>query len=198
MFLSSCLGHRDLAKATRETLHPDIIKNAGWAMMQQPQTVTDFRCERSVGGIHDFYSEGDYWWPNLATKMNPNLMYAQAIKGVATGRGIGIIDTIHLMKVAQGIIRMQKASCVDASELQEIITWFDEYIRWLMTHPYGIDEMNAQNNHGTCWVMQVAAFTRLTENEEALEFCRLRYKNILLPEQMADGATFAYFRRDGI
>ena len=31
--------------------------------------------------------------------MNPNLLYAQAISGRFTGRGIGIIDTLHLVEV---------------------------------------------------------------------------------------------------
>lgn len=30
----------------------------------EPVTVTASRAERSAGGIHDFYSEGDYWWPD--------------------------------------------------------------------------------------------------------------------------------------
>ncbi len=33
--------------------------------------------------------------------MNPNLQYAQAIHGRFTGRGTGIIDTIHLVEVAR-------------------------------------------------------------------------------------------------
>jgi hypothetical protein len=42
--------------------------------------------------------------------MNPNLLYAQAIKGVATGRGIGIIDTIQLIEVIQGEILAMASS----------------------------------------------------------------------------------------
>ena len=45
--------------------------------------------------------------------MNPSLLYAQAIKGRYTGRGIGIIDTIQLMEVAQAIRVMENAECVD-------------------------------------------------------------------------------------
>ena len=33
--------------------------------------------------------------------MNPHLLYAQAIKGRVTGRGIGIIDTLHLVEVVR-------------------------------------------------------------------------------------------------
>ena len=47
------------------------------------------------------------WFTDTATKMNPHLLYAQAIKGRFTGRGIGIIDTIHLMEVVKGIMAMQ-------------------------------------------------------------------------------------------
>ncbi len=43
---------------------------------------------------------------------------------------------------------------------------------WMTTHPYGIEEREAKNNHGTCWVMQVAAFARLTGNQELMNYCR--------------------------
>ena len=45
--------------------------------------------------------------------MNPNLLYAQAIKGVATGRGIGIIDTIHLIEVVQSLRLMEAKGMID-------------------------------------------------------------------------------------
>lgn len=254
LILLSCNSANSNYNTKAENMLKDIIlKNAEWAMQQQPQTITSFICERSAGGKHDFYSEGDYWWPNpedengayirkdgetnsnnfiehrlamirfskvvgylasaykttgnenyvnhafvhiktwfsdTETMMNPNLLYAQAIKGVTTGRGIGIIDTIHLMEVAQGIISMQKSKGVDQTVLADAKRWFANYLEWLTTHQNSIDEMNAKNNHGTCWVMQVASFAKLTENNEILELCKQRYKNILLPEQMDDKGAF--------
>jgi hypothetical protein len=50
--------------------------------------------------------------------------------------------------------------------------------------------MNAKNNHGTCWVMQVGMFARLVGNNEVLEMCRDRFKNVLLPGQMATDGSF--------
>lgn len=253
LLLPSCNAQSGWDKKTQVVLNTVILDNADWAMKQAPETVTGSVCERSSGGIHDFYSEGDYWWPDpsnpegpyirkdgetnpenfvdhrlamirfskivgslasaylatgdekyvqhafvhinawftdTTTMMNPNLLYAQAIKGITKGRGIGIIDTIHLMEVAQGIIKMQNASCVDKSNLENIKMWFSDYVKWLTTHQNGIDEMNAKNNHGTCWVMQVASFAKLTEDQKMLEFCRSRYKNVLLPNQMADDGSF--------
>ncbi len=79
---------------------------------------------------------------------------------------------------------MEKAGCVDKKLLEAIKSWFTSYLGWLMTHAYSIDEMNTKNNHATCRVMQVAAFARLTGDEKILEFCRQRYRETLLPDQM--------------
>ena len=131
------------------------------------------------------------WFVNPETRMNPSLLYAQAIKGRVTGRGIGIIDTIHLIEVAQGILVVEGSPGIDRVALKRIKEWFEQYISWLTTHQYGKDEMNATNNHGTCWVMQVAAFARLTRNEEMLQLCRDRYKTVLLPNQMTVDGSFS-------
>jgi hypothetical protein len=68
--------------------------------------------------------------------------------------------------------------------------WYSKYLDWLISHQYGIDEMNAKNNHGTCWVMQVAAFAKFTGNEELTELCKERYKTVLLPNQLAADGSF--------
>jgi hypothetical protein len=130
------------------------------------------------------------WFVDTATLMNPSMVYGQAIIGVSTGRGIGIIDTIHLMEVAQGIIAMENAKCFDKATLEAIKTWFHQYLQWLLTHKYGNDEMNTKNNHSTCWAMQVASFARLTGDEKILDLCRKRYQEILLPNQMATDGSF--------
>ena len=65
---------------------------------------------------------------------------------------------------------MQAAKEFDAPTLAGIKNWFSQYLTWLTTHPYGLDEMNAANNHGTCWAMQIAAFACLTGNQALLTF----------------------------
>ncbi|HEY4290364.1 MAG TPA: alginate lyase family protein [Puia sp.] len=235
------------------TLKKPVMTEADWAMKQAPVTVTASHCPRSAGGLHDFYSEGDYWWPNpvsadspyiqrdgqtnpanftshreamirlsrivgalasaykltgdkkyvlqalahvrawfvdTATMMNPDLQFAQAIKGRATGRGIGIIDTIQLMEVVEGLEAMEGANVPDVRVVARVKAWFSKYLLWLTTHRYGRDEMNAANNHGTCWVMQVAAFARFTGNGALMDLCSQRYKSVLLPGQMATDGSF--------
>lgn len=240
-----------LRRQAIKILKQQVLKESAWALKQKPETVTAKTSPRSAGGKHDFYSEGDYWWPNpasadspyiqrdgmtnpdnfvahrhamirlsrivgalasayiitndakyvrhavahcrawfidTATLMNPHLLYAQAIKGRVTGRGIGIIDAIQLMEVVKGLEAMQHA--MDKTVLNGVKKWFADFTTWLTTHQYGKDEMNAANNHGTCWVMQVAVFAKFTGNEEIVKFCIDRYKNILLPNQMAADGSF--------
>lgn len=235
------------------TLSQPTLMEAQWALQQQPITVTAEMSPRSAGGKNDYFSEGDYWWPdpnnpdgpyiqrdgmtnpdnftahrkamirfskiigslisawqitgeetyaehailhlrawfiNPETRMNPNLQFAQAIKGKATGRGIGIIDTIHLMEVAQAVLIMTKNDIIDDKTARGVTQWFRDYLKWLQEHPYGKEELEAKNNHGTCWVMQVASFATLTKDEALLEFCRKRYEEVLLPEQMAADGSF--------
>lgn len=230
-----------------------IIETATGYLDSLPVTVTAKVCERSAGGPNDFYSEGDYWWPdpenqegpyirrdgqtnpenfvahrlamirfsrivgmqtsawlltgnqkfadavgnhleawfvNSETRMNPSLNYAQAIKGRVTGRGIGIIDAIHLIEVARSVEILEQNKALPESLVSPVKAWFSEFVTWLTTHPYGIDEMNTKNNHATCWVMQVGAFARLTGNEEVLELCRTRFKEVLLPSQMGEDGSF--------
>lgn len=53
----------DVAAIDRER----ILKAADAAMKLEPVTITTFRAKLSEGGPNDFYSNGDYWWPNPNT-----------------------------------------------------------------------------------------------------------------------------------
>lgn len=50
--------------------------------------------------------------------------------------------------------------------------------------------MKARNNHGTCWVMQAAVFAKYVDNADVMQFCSNRYKEVLLPNQMAEDGSF--------
>ena len=247
--LAAVLPNFDLA--THEK--PRLVKNADAALAAEVKTVVAARNPRSAGGLHDFSSEGDYWWPDPqkpdgpyiqrdgmtnpdnfvahrqfllsfarnfgylagaykitreerharaavkhlsawfvepATRMNPSLEYSQAIKGRFTGRGIGVIDTVHLADVALGVEALRGAKALTPDIEKGVVGWFRDYHSWIRTHQYGIDESKAENNHGTCWVLQAACFARLIGDQESLADCRRRLKEILLPNQMAVDGSF--------
>lgn len=214
-----------------------------------PVTITAFRAARSPGSAHDYYSEGDYWWPDPAnpegpyvrrdgfsnparfddhrqalirlglrvpafvaawivtrdrryaeaaaqhlnawfvtpaTRMNPSLDHAQAIIGVNTGRGIGVIDTLQIVEVARAVSRLIEAGYpLDPG----VKGWFRAYLTWLTTSKNGTDERDERNNHGSCWVLQAAEFARLVGDEAVRADARERFRTRLIPEQIApDGS----------
>ena len=51
-----------------------VLKAADKYLPEQPVTVTAASSPRSAGGVHDFFSEGDYWWPD---PKNPDGPYIQ-------------------------------------------------------------------------------------------------------------------------
>ena len=68
--------------------------------------------------------------------MNPSLRYAQAIHGIATGRGTGIIDTIHLVEVARAIELLRRgAGLPDADVRADPRSGSPTTSTWMTTRP---------------------------------------------------------------
>jgi hypothetical protein len=219
---------------------------------QTPLTITAFPAKRSAGGMHDFYSQADYFWPNPKdpggpyinrdgqsnpenfdehrrvtvrlsmqmpaltagwlltkdgryasracdhlrawfvnpeTRMNPNLQFAQAVQGVSTGRSYGIIDSLHLVEVARAASFLT-AEKLNAKDSESVKGWFRGYLDWLNTSVPGKTERDAKNNHAMCWALQAAEYARLSGNDAARQEVYRRYREMLLPDQMALDGSF--------
>ena len=50
-----------------------ILKVAEAALQQAPVAITAFPARLSQGGPHDFYSNGDYWWPPIRMTRWPSV-----------------------------------------------------------------------------------------------------------------------------
>ena len=231
-----------------------ILSAADRYMKERPITITAYSSPRSAGGKHDYFSEGDYWWPNpqdpngpyiqrdgmsnpdnfnahrlalirlsvqvpalaagwqltrqpeyaahaakhlrawfldSATLMNPNLQYAQAIHGITTGRGTGIIDTLHLVEVVRSIPFVERAQVFSADDSARLRKWFSDYVNWMAGSKNGQHERDAKNNHATAWMAQAAEFAAFTTSDtEITNFCRQRFKETIVPNQIAADGSF--------
>jgi hypothetical protein len=128
------------------------------------------------------------WFVDEATRMSPHLLYAQAIQGRVSGRGVGIIDTLHLVEVARAIEALGEAAGLAPAERAALGRWFADYVQWMTTHEYGIAERDARNNHATCWVLQVAAFARIAGRDDLVAESRDRFKRLLADQMAPDGS----------
>jgi hypothetical protein len=228
-----------------------ILQAASKYVEEAPLTITSFPAKGSAGGLHDFYSQADYFWPNPkdpngpyinrdgqsnpanfddhrrvmvrlsiqvpaltaawlltnqrryaahaidhlrawfvtpATRINPNLQFAQAVTGVSTGRSYGIIDSLHLVEVARAASFL--VSGMSTADSDAVKSWFSSYLDWLNSSDPGKTERDAKNNHSMCWALQAAEYARLAGNDDARNDVYRRYREIMLPDQMANDGSF--------
>ncbi|WP_114195794.1 alginate lyase family protein [Edaphovirga cremea] len=109
------------------------------------------------------------WFVNPETKMNPNLQYAQAIPGINTGRGIGLIDSRALVDVIDAVELIRPANVLSDSDYQAIKAWYGDFYRWMTTSQNGFEEDNWHNNHGTYFDLQAASFALFSDQREAAQ-----------------------------
>jgi hypothetical protein len=231
-----------------------ILKAAETARVRPPISITRHHAKLSEGGPNDFYSNGDYWWPDPAkpdglpyiqrdgqtnpdnfnqhrmairdlrdavaalaaaykitgdarhvtkaadllrvffldpaTRMNPHLNYAQAIPGRTPGRGIGIIDTLHLIEIPVAIAVMSESPALPPEVAAGMKEWFAAYLDWMITSKNGREEAAAKNNHSVAYWLQAAVFARFTGDEKRLAECRRQFTEVFIPEQMAADGSF--------
>jgi hypothetical protein len=234
--------------------HTRILQAADAALKMEPVTITRFRAKVSEGGLNDFYSNGDYWWPDPAktnglpyiqrdgqtnpdnfifhrqlvrqlsdavaalgaaykitgkdryvkkaagllrvffldpaTRMNPNLQYAQAVPGVSPGRGTGIIDTLHIIEIPRAIEAMESSPAFPPEVLSGMKKWFADYVAWMTTSKNGHDEASSANNHAVAFWLQVAVFAQFTGDGKNIAECRRRFEEVFVPKQMTNDGSF--------
>jgi hypothetical protein len=111
--------------------------------------------EKAAGLLH-------HWFLDPATQMNPNLEYGQAIPGINNGRGIGIIETIPLIGIADAARLLEGSPAWPEKESRALQTWYAQYLHWMLTSRNGLEEHAAANNHGTWYLAQATALALFT------------------------------------
>lgn len=115
------------------------------------------------------------WFLDPATRMNPNLQFAQAIMGENTGRGSGILEGRHVSVAADAAELLAGSASWTSQDRAEFKSWLEKYLDWLSNSKNGRAESNAKNNHGTWYDVQT------------LELSLVLGKNDLA-KQIAEGA----------
>ena len=124
---------------------------------------------KTLGIAYGFTQREDYathahlllrtWFINPDTKMNPNLVFGQAIPGRCDGRGIGLIETTGFARDLLPAVRfLCKSASWSSRDTNDLQSWFHAFLNWMLTHPYGVDEARHGNNHSSAYDIQVATY----------------------------------------
>ena len=140
--------------------------------------LADQRCAEHAGKVLAV------WFVDAKTRMNPNLEFGQAVRGINSGRGTGIIDTVSLIHVTQAVSLLEQEGSLDRGVAEGVRSWFADYLKWMTTSAKGLDEKKATNNHATWWTAQVAAYAALVEDRAAQSMAWGRYRSYLVPTEV--------------
>jgi hypothetical protein len=97
------------------------------------------------------------WFVMPATRMNPNLRFAQCIPGDAEGLPIGLIRGMTIIDVVRAERLLIGTAAWTHEDADALRGWAQDYLRWLREDSLGQREARAQNNHGTWYDAQLAS-----------------------------------------
>lgn len=142
------------------------------------------------------------WFLDPATRMNPNMRYAQAVPGVSDGRPEGVLDGASFIGVIDAVGLIAPTDTLSATEGAALEGWFSRYIDWMQASPNGKRERAKANNHGLWYdaqLMRYALFARRPDiaRRVAADFPKRRIARQVapdgaLPAELARTKSFGY------
>jgi len=124
------------------------------------------------------------WFLNPKTRMNPNLEYSEAIRGLNEARG-GALDGRVFIRAVQGMEFLALSGQWDPKEEAATRKWFEEYLRWLTHSKTGSDERNGGGNRAMWWTAQAAAIAVLLDDKAAAQMAFNLYRESVATRQPA-------------
>ncbi len=129
------------------------------------------------------------WFINPRTRMNPQLEYAGAIRGLNLGRPEGMLEGRAFIRAIQGMEFLSRTGSWDAKDQEAVRKWFQEYLQWLTQSKFGLEAKTSGNNQASWWTAQVAAVASFVENEAAMKMAFDFYRDRIYPRQIAENGS---------
>lgn len=128
------------------------------------------------------------WFLNKATKMNPNLRFAQHVPGVCDGRCYGVIDAYSFVDMLDGVQLLEHSKAFTAKDSKQLKAWFSQMLNWMLQYPQALEESRQQNNHSIAYDAQVAAFALYVGKKDVFEQVLAQFPEHRIAQQIdADG-----------
>jgi len=124
------------------------------------------------------------WFLDPELGMNPNLNFAQAIRGRYDGRIFGLIETRFFLKVINGAMLLRGSEAWTTEKDQQLQTWFGDFLDWMDEQPH----QRMLNNIGTFFEAQRVSFALFSgQYDRARDIINSSAKARIFHQQTEDG-----------
>ena len=131
------------------------------------------------------------WFITPATRMEPSLNFAAVAPGTS-GHPDGIVDTSALAEIAQSIPFLIRSEALSSEDIVSLKSWFADFLKWLTTSRLAALARDRKDHVGSSWMMQCAAYARLTADDTVLADLRHRFKTVTLRAEILSDGTFPH------
>ncbi len=97
------------------------------------------------------------WFLNNDTYMNPNLDFAEIVRGKNETNPSGIMEGRPLVELLDSVKLMKQSPLWDIEVQRGLENWFSAYLDWLLNSDSGRIESKKMNNHGTYYTVQTSS-----------------------------------------
>ncbi|KAG8747250.1 hypothetical protein FRC10_001866 [Ceratobasidium sp. 414] len=104
----------------------------------------------------------DRFFLNDNTRMNPHAGYGQVVRGppgMQAGSYMGVLDMRGLVKVVNAVLVLRETNSQYWTREMDtkMVSWADQYVKWVEASAVGKKAARAANNHGSFYPNQIAA-----------------------------------------
>jgi Alginate lyase len=134
------------------------------------------------------------WFLNNSTGMNPNLQYAEVVRGENGNNGTmrGILHGKYLPDLIDAIRLIQHTPSWSMQDQQGMELWFSKYLNWLMYSEHGEEERRQPNNHGTWYRVQASAIALFLNKTDIAKFLLQDVWDELISPQIEPDGSLHY------
>lgn len=128
------------------------------------------------------------WFIDPATRMNPNLNFAQGVPGKAQGRHTGVLDGRYFAtRVVDALQLLQDSPGWHQQDQAVLHAWFSDYLDWLLHSKLAQGERDAPNNHGSWYAAQVAGIAWYLHQPQVIKQMVILAQDKIAGQIRADG-----------
>ncbi len=127
------------------------------------------------------------WFVDPSSAMTPSLDHAQQTS-TTLPRPQAILETTGLAELAVSLPYLK----LPAEDFTAIRSWFTQFTDWLTTTRLGRLARDTKDHTGSSWLLQTAAYARLTANDHLLNDLRVQFRHSTLRGQILADGTFPH------